>query len=147
MLGLTNTTVIRDRAEHLAGSVQADVVTARAVAPLDQLAKWSLPLLRPGGLLLAMKGARAEEEVAAATKELRRQGAQLWTVERYGESLLGEPTTVVRVLAGSGRAVHSSAVTAGSAGRAKSTTGHERARAEEDRPGRRDPKQGKGTST
>jgi 16S rRNA (guanine527-N7)-methyltransferase len=154
MLGLTNTAVIRNRAEHLAGSVRADVVTARAVAPLDQLAKWSLPLLRPGGLLLAMKGARAEEEVAAATKELRRQGAQLWTVERYGQSLLEEPTTVVRVLAGPGPASSgsssssrssSSVVTAGSAGRAKSRARREQARSEQDRQGSRDPKHGKGT--
>ncbi len=62
-------TVVRGRAEE--GPVRrelggADVVTARAVAPLDRLAGWCLPLLRPGGLLLAMKGSTAAEELAAA---------------------------------------------------------------------------------
>ena len=42
------------------------MVTARAVAPLDKLARWCLPLLRPGGRLLAMKGSSAAEELAAA---------------------------------------------------------------------------------
>jgi 16S rRNA (guanine527-N7)-methyltransferase len=68
-LGLERVTVVRGRAEE--GPVRrelggADVVTARAVAPLDRLAGWCLPLLRPGGLLLAMKGSTAAEELAAA---------------------------------------------------------------------------------
>jgi 16S rRNA (guanine527-N7)-methyltransferase len=68
-LGLTNVTVVRGRAEEgparreLGG---ADVVTARAVAPLEKLAGWCLPLLRPGGRLLALKGSTAAEELAAA---------------------------------------------------------------------------------
>jgi 16S rRNA (guanine527-N7)-methyltransferase len=67
-LGLTNVTVVRGRAEE--GPVRrslggADVVTARAVAPLDKLAGWCLPLLRPGGLLLALKGSTAAAELAA----------------------------------------------------------------------------------
>jgi 16S rRNA (guanine527-N7)-methyltransferase len=67
-LGLERVTVVRGRAEE--GSIRrqlggADVVTARAVAPLDKLAGWCLPLLRPGGLLLAMKGSTAAAELAA----------------------------------------------------------------------------------
>jgi 16S rRNA (guanine527-N7)-methyltransferase len=68
-LRLTNVTVVRGRAEEgparreLGG---ADVVTARAVAPLEKLAGWCLPLLRPGGRLLALKGSTAAEELAAA---------------------------------------------------------------------------------
>ena len=67
-LRLERVTVVRGRAEEdpirrqLGG---ADVVTARAVAPLDKLAGWCLPLLRPGGLLLAMKGSTAAAELAA----------------------------------------------------------------------------------
>jgi 16S rRNA (guanine527-N7)-methyltransferase len=69
-LGLERVTVVRGRAEE--GPVRrglggADVVTARAVAPLDKLAGWCLPLLRPGGRLLAMKGSTAAAELAAAT--------------------------------------------------------------------------------
>ena len=61
-------TVVRGRAEE--GPVRrelggADVVTARAVAPLDKLAGWCLPLLRPGGRLLALKGSAAAELAAA----------------------------------------------------------------------------------
>ena len=67
-LGLERVTVVRGRAEE--GPIRrqlggADVVTARAVAPLDKLAGWCLPLLRPGGLLLAMKGSTAAAELAA----------------------------------------------------------------------------------
>jgi 16S rRNA (guanine527-N7)-methyltransferase len=68
-LALVRVTVVRGRAEE--GPIRrelggADVVTARAVAPLDRLAGWCLPLLRPGGLLLAMKGSTAADELAAA---------------------------------------------------------------------------------
>jgi 16S rRNA (guanine527-N7)-methyltransferase len=67
-LGLERVTVVRGRAEE--GPIRrqlggADVVTARAVAPLEKLAGWCLPLLRPGGLLLAMKGSTAAAELAA----------------------------------------------------------------------------------
>ena len=67
-LGLERVTVVRGRAEEDSIRRQlggADVVTARAVAPLDKLAGWCLPLLRPGGLLLAMKGSTAAAELAA----------------------------------------------------------------------------------
>ncbi len=68
-LGLGRVSVVRGRAEE--GPVRrslggADVVTARAVAPLEKLAGWCLPLLRPGGQLLALKGSSAAEELAAA---------------------------------------------------------------------------------
>ncbi|HEX6328516.1 MAG TPA: 16S rRNA (guanine(527)-N(7))-methyltransferase RsmG, partial [Jiangellaceae bacterium] len=50
-LRLSNVNVVRSRAEELHGKVIADVVTARAVAPLDRLARWTIPLVRTGGLL------------------------------------------------------------------------------------------------
>lgn len=96
-LGLTNVTVVRARAEEHTGSY--DWVTARAVAPMDRLAKLTLPLLRPGGSLLAFKGARAEAELAVAEPSLRRLGARDWRVERFGVEVLETPTTVVRVTA------------------------------------------------
>ena len=58
--GLANVSVVRGRAEegHTRRALGlADVVTARAVAPLDRLAGWCLPLVKPGGTLLALKGA------------------------------------------------------------------------------------------
>lgn len=52
------------RAESL--DLKADVVTARACAPLDRLLGLAVPLLAPGGVCLFLKGARVEEEIAAA---------------------------------------------------------------------------------
>jgi 16S rRNA (guanine527-N7)-methyltransferase len=73
-LGLPHVSVRRARAEELGGKLTADVVTARAVAPLDRLLRWGLPLLRSGGRLLAMKGEQAEAELAAARPGLRAAG-------------------------------------------------------------------------
>src|SRR5690606_191561 len=71
-LGLDAVVVVRSRAEEVRGSIAAEVVSARAVAPLDNLARWCLPLVEPGGRLVAMKGSSAEREIAAATIVLRR---------------------------------------------------------------------------
>jgi 16S rRNA (guanine527-N7)-methyltransferase len=73
-LGLTNVEVVRARAEDLAGQISADVVTARAVAPLDKLAGLTLGLLRPGGRVLAIKGSTAEAELTKARPVLARLG-------------------------------------------------------------------------
>ncbi|HRK32381.1 MAG TPA: 16S rRNA (guanine(527)-N(7))-methyltransferase RsmG [Tepidisphaeraceae bacterium] len=61
-LGLTNVTVVGQRSEQLRGH-QWDVVTARALAAMDRLIQWCLPLVKPGGVLLAMKGPKAREEL------------------------------------------------------------------------------------
>lgn len=73
-LQLGNVEVVRGRAEDLAGQLAADVVTARAVAPLDKLAGLCLGLARPGGRVLAMKGSNAEAELAKARPVLARLG-------------------------------------------------------------------------
>jgi 16S rRNA (guanine527-N7)-methyltransferase len=96
-LGLPNVLVRRARAEELHGEVDFEVVTSRAVAPLGRLAQWSLPLVRRGGLLLAMKGRTAHEELATAGPTLRRLGAGPATVEQYGVGVVDPPTTAVRV--------------------------------------------------
>lgn len=92
--------VRRARAEDVVGSVRAPVVTARAVAPLERLAAWGLPLLEPGGSLLAIKGRSAAEELAAASPVVRRLGAVEHDVVECGTRLLDVPTTVVRVRVG-----------------------------------------------
>ncbi|GAA2080366.1 16S rRNA (guanine(527)-N(7))-methyltransferase RsmG [Aeromicrobium halocynthiae] len=92
-LGLSNVQVVRARAEEVEQTF--DVVTARAVAPLEKLARWCLPLVRPGGALLALKGRTAEEEVASARRVLGRLGATDVRVATYGD--LEIPTTVVEV--------------------------------------------------
>lgn len=63
-----------------------DVVTARAVAPLERLAVWALPFLRPGGVLHAIKGERWREELQEALPVLRRIGASVVDVPRDDES-------------------------------------------------------------
>lgn len=97
-LGLTNVEVKRGRAEEFHGAFEADALTARAVAPLDRLARWSFPLLRKGGVLVALKGRSAADEVAPALKALRKFGAaDVEIVEaRTIESV--EPTTVLRAV-------------------------------------------------
>lgn len=95
-LGLANVSVCRSRAEDLSGSLRAEVVTARAVAPLDRLARLLLPLATPGGVVLALKGQRAEEELSQAAATLRRLGAHGARVVTVGQGIVEPPTTVVR---------------------------------------------------
>lgn len=83
----------------------ADVVTARAVAPLARLAGWSLPLLRPGGMLLAMKGASAPDEIERDATAVRKLGGGPARIERCGTGVVDPPSTVVVVerVRGAGR--------------------------------------------
>jgi 16S rRNA (guanine527-N7)-methyltransferase len=64
-------TVVRARAEEHRATY--DVVTSRAVAPLPRLVGWCLPLLAPGGRLLALKGSSAAGELADAAGLLRKK--------------------------------------------------------------------------
>jgi 16S rRNA (guanine527-N7)-methyltransferase len=99
-LGLDNAVVVRGRAEELAGRISADVVTARAVAPLERLALLALGLARPGGIVLAIKGSRADQEVAAARPVLRRLGIRDIAVVRAGSGKVDPAATVVRLAVG-----------------------------------------------
>jgi 16S rRNA (guanine527-N7)-methyltransferase len=94
-LGLDSVTVHRGRAEELVGSVSAPYVTARAVARLDKLARWCVPLLEPGGTLVAMKGRSAAEELAADRPALLRLGMVDAVVSEHGGELLEEPVLTV----------------------------------------------------
>ncbi len=95
-LGLDNVTVLRSRAEDV--TQKFDVVTARAVAALEKLARWCMPLVKPGGHLLALKGRSASEEVERARATLGRLRAGDIVVTTYGEDWgLEVPTTVVEV--------------------------------------------------
>ena len=97
-LGLGNVTVHRGRAEEFWGSLSAPVVTARAVARLGELARWCLPLLLPGGSLLALKGSSAADELDADRAVLRQLGAVDAVIERYGNGVVDPETTVLRVV-------------------------------------------------
>jgi 16S rRNA (guanine527-N7)-methyltransferase len=101
LLGLSNVTVVRGRAEEVLCKLPpVDVVTARAVAPLERLAGWGLPLLRPHGEMAVLKGDTAEEELKAARAALGRLGAVDATVVQVGEGVVEPLSTVVRVLVG-----------------------------------------------
>jgi 16S rRNA (guanine527-N7)-methyltransferase len=73
------------------------MVTSRAVAPLGRLLDWSMPLVRQGGSLVAMKGSSAQQEVDASAAELQRHGAGAVEVLVLGAGQIDPPTTVVRV--------------------------------------------------
>jgi 16S rRNA (guanine527-N7)-methyltransferase len=98
-LGLTDRVeVVRARAEECAGRLpSAEVVTARALAPLDRLAAWCLPLARVGGRVLALKGESAAAEVASHAAAIRRLGGGPPTIRHCGTDLLAQPTTVVEI--------------------------------------------------
>ena len=96
-LGLDRVEVVRGRAEALHGERRFDVVTSRAVAPLERLLGWSMPLVAPTGALVAMKGSSVHEEIAEAAPALRRLGCADPTVTVLGEDLLESTTVALRV--------------------------------------------------
>lgn len=96
-LELPNVEVIRSRAEELHGKRDFSVVTSRAVAPLDRLLAWSMPLVQQGGELIAMKGSSVHEEIKQAEASLKKYGAGVVLVEEFGADLVDRPTTVIRV--------------------------------------------------
>jgi 16S rRNA (guanine527-N7)-methyltransferase len=100
MLGLDGTTAVyRSRAEDCVGKLPlADVVTARAVAPLDRLAGWCLPLTAVGGRLLALKGASADAEIVEHQAAVSGLGGGTPVVRMLGGTILQSPTTVVEVV-------------------------------------------------
>jgi 16S rRNA (guanine527-N7)-methyltransferase len=101
LLGLDHVTVVRGRAEEVMGKLTpVHVVTARAVAPLDRLATWGIPLLRPYGEMLALKGDTAEEELKSAATALSKLGAVETSIVHVGEGVVDPMSTVVRVEVG-----------------------------------------------
>lgn len=88
--------VVRTRAEDHHQSY--DVVVARAVAPLDRLIGWCNPLRATGGVILALKGESAVDEVTAAQRQLETThlAAEVLKVRAHPDA---EPATVVRLTA------------------------------------------------
>lgn len=90
--------VVRGRAEETTVRkqlVECDAAVSRAVAGLDKLAKWSMPLLRKDGQMLAIKGERAGDEVREHRRVLEARGAVDVRVVTCGGKFLNPPATVV----------------------------------------------------
>jgi 16S rRNA (guanine527-N7)-methyltransferase len=93
--------VVRDRAESVSGGPKGrrpgtvGVVTARAVAPLGTLAEWGAPLLTEGGLLIALKGESAIEEVERDRQMVESFGLEDIQVLHVGQGVVDPTTTVV----------------------------------------------------
>lgn len=96
-LGLANVEVYQRQAQDLHGSQVYEAVTARAVAALDKLLRWTWPLISPGGALLAMKGQRVAGEVDAAASVLRKLKAGTPSVHEVDVLGDGDITRVVVV--------------------------------------------------
>ena len=102
-LGLDRASVVRARAEELVPVRgrpridRAEVVTARAVAPLDRLTAWCLPLVADGGRLLALKGESAAEEAVAHAEAIGRLGGGAPVVRHCGVGVIEPPATVVEI--------------------------------------------------
>jgi len=96
-LGL-DMTIVRGRAEELSVRQQVgemDAVVSRAVASLDKLTEWSMPLLRLDGRMAAIKGERAEQEIREHRRVMASLGAVDVRVMRCGADYLDQPATAV----------------------------------------------------
>lgn len=103
-MGLENVTIMRERSEEVIAAMRKGhgphpfaVVTCRAVAPMTKLAGWTLPLLKPQGRLVALKGRSAQAELDKAAKEITKRGGRNPRVIEASVGAGLEPTHVVLV--------------------------------------------------
>lgn len=96
-LDLDNVAVVRGRAEELHKKQTFDVVTARAVAAMDKLLRFTMPLVGPGGRLLALKGQRVYEEIEAAKYVFKKFNAEVAGVHEVDVAGDGDVTYVAEV--------------------------------------------------
>lgn len=89
--------VVRGRAQDLAGVRTFDYVTARAVARLDRLVEWTLPLWSRTGELVAVKGESVDAELREVAPDLHRMHVSWPRIERYGHGVVTPLTTVARI--------------------------------------------------
>jgi 16S rRNA methyltransferase gidB len=96
-IGLDNVEIYHGRAERLSHVIQADIVTARAVASVRRLLPLTMPLLKSSGSLLTLKGSRVDEEINAAFdvfRKTRAAWADVYDVIPFGTN---EMTRVLEV--------------------------------------------------
>lgn len=97
-LGITNVRVLRARAEDVV-ETDFDLATARAVAALDKLLKMLTPLIKDSRekTVIAMKGSKAQEEIAEAAKRIAQLGYSQPEIITLGLNKAPETATVVRI--------------------------------------------------
>ena len=97
-LGLTATT-LHTRAEEAGQSKEYrekfDFVCSRAVAALNVLCEYCLPFVKQNGLFIAMKGAKAQEEIDGAKSAIKLLGGKIIAEKSFSLSDGGERTLVV----------------------------------------------------
>ena len=85
-LKLENITAVHKRAEDAGqdGSLREsfDIALSRAVAPLSVLSEYCLPLVKPGGYFLAMKGPEPEIEADGAKGVIKELGGEIEKIKR-----------------------------------------------------------------
>lgn len=83
-LGLKNAVALHARAEEEGRTHRCgyDCAIARAVAPLNVLIEYSMPLIRERGVLVAYKG-KPDEEIAEAEKAMKILNCRIKSIERY----------------------------------------------------------------
>lgn len=96
-LELENVTIHEARAEELHGEGQSDIVTSRAVAHLKKLIPLVMPLVMPGGSMLALKGRRAMEEISSARPLFRRFEVDTVDIHEIASPMEDESTRVVEI--------------------------------------------------
>lgn len=94
-LNLENLSIIQGRAEDLIKGQKFEIVTARAVAPMKKLLNLCLPLLNPGGYLLALKGEKANIELTEALEQISKWNATSLGVVKLGLEINTQATAVV----------------------------------------------------
>ena len=96
-LGLDNVTIHQVRAEELHKKRSYDVVTARAVAGMDKLLRFTIPLVDTGGRLLALKGRRVYDEIEDAKYVFKKLRAEVTVVHEIDVLDDGDVTYVAEV--------------------------------------------------
>lgn len=96
-IALDNVTIHQARAEELHGRGQSDVVTSRAVAHLKKLTRLTMPLVRPGGSMLALKGRRVADEVSECRGLFRKFQVDMVDMHEVPSVMEDESTRVVQL--------------------------------------------------
>lgn len=81
-LQLNNLSLICERVENLK-SKQYDIILSRAVANLDKISSYALPLLKKDGYFIAYKSKKAQDEIFEASKTFARYNAKIIDIIDY----------------------------------------------------------------